>query len=134
MGTLPAPKATSAVSTARRRSELNTAARSSSRRRASSSRACSRPQAESRLWVQPDAMPSSLSSLSECVSKTIVIATALAGARRSDGASVHGLDLDDIAGVRCGDHLAPADVQADVLAATWAPEDEVTRLHGVQRH
>src|SRR5262249_60535847 len=79
-------------------------------------------------------MPSSLSSLSACVSKTIVIATALAGAGRSDGAAVDGLDLHDIARVRSRDHLPTADVQADVVAPTGTPEDEVAGLHRVERH
>ena len=55
--------ATSAVSTARRRSEENTAAMPSSRRRSPSSRAPRRPSADRRLCAQPEAAPRSLSSL-----------------------------------------------------------------------
>src|SRR6266516_307634 len=104
----------SAVSTARRRSELNTAAIPSSRRRSPSSRACRRPRSDRRLWLQPEATPSSLSSLMACV---------------SDRAAEHGLDLHDVAGVRGGDHLAPADVETDVLTPARSPEHEVAGLH-----
>src|SRR6266516_3417184 len=57
-----------------------------------------------------------------------------AGSYGSDGASVDGLHLHDVAGVRSGDHLATADVEADVVAAARAPEDEVAGLHRVERH
>jgi hypothetical protein len=46
-----------------------------SRYRLPSSRASSRPRSESQLWFHPEATPRSLSSLMECVSKKIVIAT-----------------------------------------------------------
>jgi hypothetical protein len=67
-----------AVSTARRGSELNTAAIPSPRRRWPSWPASSRPAADSRPGSQPVARPSSLSSLMECVSKTISIVTGAA--------------------------------------------------------
>src|SRR2546423_15374244 len=137
----------SAVSTARRRSELKTVATPSSRRRSPSSRACRRPSSDSRLWLHPEATPSSLSSLMACVSKTTVIdtrptlravcdpaAVRSAGSCGSDGAAEDGLHLHDVAGVRGGDHLATADVEADVVAAARAPEDEVTGLHRIERH
>src|SRR2546423_11410140 len=137
----------SAVSTARRRSELNTVAMPSSRRRSPSSPACWRPRSDSRLWLHPEATPSSLSSLIACVSKRRVIDTRptlrgvsdpaaahSAGSCGSDGAAVDGLDLHDVAGVRGGDHLATADVEADVVAAARAPEDEVAGLHRVEWH
>lgn len=65
------PKATSAVSTARRRSEVKTAAMPSARLRSPSSAANARPRADSRPGSQPVATPRSLSSLQEWVSKTI---------------------------------------------------------------
>src|SRR5579871_2603437 len=60
-----------AVSDARRRSEQKTAASPSSRRRAASSRASLRPRSDRRPGSHPVAMPRSLSSLTEWVSKTI---------------------------------------------------------------
>src|SRR5437660_4258527 len=147
MGGVPEANAMSAVSTARRRSELNTVAIPSSPRRSPSSRAWRRPCSDSRLWLHPEATPSSLSSLMACVSKTTVIdtrptlravcdpaAVRSAGSCGSDGAAPHRLDLHHVAGGRSGDHLATTDVEADVLAAARAPEDEVAGLHGVERY
>ena len=67
------PNAISAVSTARRRSEVNTAAMPSSRRRRPISTALTRPRAERRPGSHPVAMPRSLSSLKAWVSNTMSI-------------------------------------------------------------
>jgi hypothetical protein len=63
-------KAISAVRKARIRSEQNTAARSSARRRAPSKRACSSPVADKATSNQPEARPSSLSRLVAWLSNT----------------------------------------------------------------
>jgi len=62
------PKASSAVSTARARSETKTAVAPSASPRGPIARANSRPCAESRSGSQPVAWPVSLSSVRECVS------------------------------------------------------------------
>jgi hypothetical protein len=73
---MPEPaNAIDAVSAARARSEQNTAAIPSACRRRPNSAACSRPNGESRPGSQPVAMPRSLSSLIEWVSKTICVGT-----------------------------------------------------------
>src|SRR5260370_10910336 len=98
-------------------------------------------------WADPEAREGWLSSVRGGVSKRMVMDTRptlravsdpaagrSAGSCGSDGAAPHRLDLHHVAGGRSGDHLATADVEADVLAAARAPEDEVAGLHRVERH
>jgi len=67
------PKAISTVSTARPRSEENTAFTPDRRRRFPSPAAWSLPRSDSRPSFQPVATPASLSVVVECVSKTISV-------------------------------------------------------------